>query len=122
MPVPHNQDLDASSMASPAAGPGSSGAPGRNPGVVLAHGGSSAWPGRFAVAAVHFGWALAKAAQRPGGVVMLRVLGQGLAQVALVGDEQPAGDLAAQEADVGQEVVGALGGREPPATVPGVTI
>jgi hypothetical protein len=41
MPVPHNQDLDASGVASPAARPGSSGAPGRNRGVVLPHDASS---------------------------------------------------------------------------------
>jgi hypothetical protein len=38
MPAPQNQDLDASGVASPAAGPSSSGAPGRNPGVVLVYG------------------------------------------------------------------------------------
>ena len=37
MAVPQNQNLDASGVASPAAGPGS-GAPGRDPGVVLVHG------------------------------------------------------------------------------------
>jgi len=47
MPVPHNQDLDASGVASPAARPGSSGAPGRNPGVLLVSGAyadGSSWP------------------------------------------------------------------------------
>src|ERR1039457_1941234 len=44
------------------------------------------------------GWELVKGAVRPGGVVVLQVLGQDLAQVALVEDEQPAGDLAAQGA------------------------
>jgi hypothetical protein len=38
MPVPQNQDLDVSGVASPAARPGSSGAPGRPPGLVLVHG------------------------------------------------------------------------------------
>jgi hypothetical protein len=38
MPVPQNQNLDASGVASPAARPGSSGAPGRHPGAVLVHG------------------------------------------------------------------------------------
>src|ERR1019366_6041587 len=45
------------------------------------------------------GWELVKGAVWPGGVVVLQVLGQDLAQVALVEDEQPAGDLAAQGAD-----------------------
>jgi hypothetical protein len=42
---------------------------------------------------------LAEGTVRPGGVVMRQVLGQHLAQVVLVDDQQPAGDLAAQGAD-----------------------
>lgn len=38
MDVPQNRKLDASGVASPAAVPGSSGAPGRDPGAVLVHG------------------------------------------------------------------------------------
>jgi hypothetical protein len=45
------------------------------------------------------GWELVKGAVRPGGVVVLQVLGQDLAQVALVEDEQPVEYLAAQGAD-----------------------
>ena len=45
------------------------------------------------------GWELVKGAVWPGGVVVLQVPGQDLAQVALVEDEQPAGDFAAQGGD-----------------------
>jgi hypothetical protein len=45
------------------------------------------------------GWELVKGSVRPGGVVVLQVLGRDLAQVTLVEDEQPVEDLAAQGAD-----------------------
>ena len=45
------------------------------------------------------GWELVKGAVRPGGVAVLQVLGQDLAQVALVEDEQSDEYLAAQGAD-----------------------
>src|ERR1039457_3821875 len=42
---------------------------------------------------------LAKATVRPGGVVMQQVLGQHLAQVVLIDDQQPVQELAAQGTD-----------------------
>ena len=45
------------------------------------------------------GCELTKGPVRPGGVVVPQVLGQYLVQVALIDDQQPAGDLAAQGAD-----------------------
>ena len=41
-------------------------------------------------------WELAKGAVGPGGVVVMQVLGQDLARVALIKDQQPAGQLASQ--------------------------
>jgi hypothetical protein len=40
-------------------------------------------------------WQLAQGAVRPGGVVVLQVFGQYLAKVALVDDQQPAGEFPA---------------------------
>jgi len=54
----------------------------------------SGWPG-----AGLSGCELAEATVRPGGVVMLQVLGQHLAQVVLIDDQQPVEKLAAQGAD-----------------------
>ena len=45
------------------------------------------------------GCELAVGTVRPGGVVVLQLLGQYLAQVALIDDQQPAGDLAPHRAD-----------------------
>ena len=44
-------------------------------------------------------WKLAEGAVRPGGVVMLKVFGQYLAQVVLIDDQQPVQELPAQGTD-----------------------
>ena len=55
------------------------------------------------------GCELVKDAVRPGGVVVLQILGQDLAQVALVEDEQPVEDFAAQVPIIRSQIAFALG-------------
>ena len=64
-----------------------------------AFGGPGAQRGRSAVAGARVSlWQLAQGAVRPGCVVVERVFGRYPAQVMLAGDQQPAGELAAQGA------------------------
>src|ERR1019366_8125692 len=52
---------------------------------------------------------LAEGTVRPAGVVVRQVLGQHPAQMMLIDDQQPAGDLAAQGAMIGSQMAFALG-------------
>ena len=52
---------------------------------------------------------LAKGTMRPGGVVVLKVFGQDLAQVMLVDDQQPVEELTAQDTMIRSQMALALG-------------